>query len=434
MKIACFDTLEVLLSPERWLFYYIVVESSPLRELIEYNVPKDRIVPVSLASEDWALNVSSSSTLCNSDFIEKAKQFEISHLFLSDRPTQDLRHLCASAGIEIVAPPDNLRDEFEDKNRFHTILERFNLPVPRGRIVSSISDCNSDLFPGVLQEPSSSGSLGTFFVNTKEDVAKVVEEKKLKWPLLLRHFEEGVAIGVTILLAEEQAVVSSLRVQCLLEREPTLKPFCGIQWIPTADLQPADLKAIEEMLIQLTRALQELNFYGIANIDFLLGPDGPLIIECNPRLSGATWFLSPKPELIHGANFVEGYMETVRGRRPLLSSLEIPKTTFCGATLDFDWKLIGVSERLVTREKALVAGLYKLVDGKACFHSFDLNDLELPQTFLFYPYARPGKRLETDKSCGILLSYGPLYDLEGGSPHLTAWGREVMEVFAREIL
>jgi ATP-grasp domain len=434
-RIACLDCLEVLLSPYRNLFIFLVHEKSPLREIIEANVAPDQIVHIQLMDPTLGANSTEKDLLLKSDFFTYAKELKITHLLLNASSSFEIERKASEVGISLISVSILLQESFENKNHFQHFLEQWQLPSPLGKNVHAETDIHDHrLYPGVLQTPHSVGSLGTYFVDTSDEAEHVIQTNKLSLPLLLRKFEEGSPLGVTVLCGGENIIFSACRIQCAVTLSAAERPFCGIQWVPYTFFSSDEVAQIEELLRRTAHALMNAGFRGIANIDFLLGQRGPLILECNPRLSGATWSLARHTELLHGEDFLTQYINTLCNGEPTRHEPTLPKSTYEGASFDFDWRLVGAEGTQIVRMGRIDPGIYSWGQEGLSSVSRDLSDLQSPGKFMFYPFARSGGILNIKNGAGIAVSDWPLYDVDEREPIAHAEARVIRDYLAENVL
>lgn len=153
-------------------------------------------------------------------------------------------------------------------------------------------------FPGVLKPRAGHGSLETFFVRDAKELAQLVEHGGADGapiaggPYVLEQFLDGTLGGygevcgpVADYVSVESAVFAGeCRHLAVTGKFPLSEPFRETGNFMPSLLADDDRRCVESLA---TRALQALGVrWGVMHTEIKLTPDGPRVIEVNPRVGG----------------------------------------------------------------------------------------------------------------------------------------------------
>jgi hypothetical protein len=193
--------------------------------------------------------------------------------------TKDFTHVIYGSGFE--NHPDLVK-EFEKKSIvlgndsktlkkvrdwriFFRTLKKLGIRYPETRIVKA--DEVEDV-KGMIVKPTSSG--GGRYVSTSSKAA-------LEGELLLQEFIEGKPISTSVLCSDSECHYVGATEQIIGDQSGTFR-YCG-------NVSPADnIRELEEISLNIAEAFK---LKGCNGIDFILSPEGPCVLEVNPRLTGA---------------------------------------------------------------------------------------------------------------------------------------------------
>jgi len=328
LRIAAVESSELLFSPVREHTLFLTSAASPFRTALETLARDVRVLP-------WIphgdLLMREEEILLHPETVALLRREKVQGIWLNDWSSVVLEEWAAKNGIRLLCNAFRDQERLENKISFDTFAHRHQLPVPEGCVVRTKEEAKaSGLFPGVLQQPESFGSMGTFIVQSAEaldDLEHVFDGT----PLLLRRFVTGLPVGVSLLVGPKRSLVSALRVQ--LHRE---KAYLGVQWLSRSRLPVKAVQALERMMEQTASALRSQGFCGIAGFDCMLTDTDACFIECNPRHSGAILQLTVHPELLHGCDYPTECLRVFQHKDPTVDAPSIPATTFEGTTIDLD--------------------------------------------------------------------------------------------------
>ncbi|MEI8229557.1 MAG: hypothetical protein WCG83_00280 [Candidatus Peregrinibacteria bacterium] len=338
LRIAAVESSELLFSPAQKSTLFLTSPASPFRSLLQ-----------SLASTvsvlEWIFHTRlvmvEEEVLLHPKTTELLHQKDIQAIWLNDWSSPTLEEWAKTNHFTLLCNAFRDQERLENKLSFDALARKHALPVPDGCTVKTIEEArNSGLFPGVLQKPESFGAMGTYFVGNPKAL-DALENVFDGTPLLLRKFEKGLPIGITVLVGPNRSLFSALRVQLNWIDSSEGNVHYGVQWLPRSLLPSGAVVALEQMLHRTVTALRSEGFQGLLSFDCLMTASQTLLIECNPRHSGATLQLSAHPELLHGLDYAEQCIRVFSHDDPAIDAPTIPETIFEGTSIDLDSLPIG---------------------------------------------------------------------------------------------
>ncbi|MFE9201147.1 ATP-grasp domain-containing protein [Micromonospora sp. NPDC007230] len=199
-----------------------------------------------------------------------------------------------------------------DKERQRELLHAAGVQVPRFAGVSDVDDAAVAVdrlgTPVVVKPVSGSGSRGVRLCGTAAEAVRYagkllgerVDERGRPLPqrILLEQYVPGTEFSVELFAGVPVGVTRKH-----LGAPPS---FVETGHDFPAPLSPPDEDALRDAA---RRAVLRLGLsFGPAHVELRLGPDGPVLIEVNPRLAGG-WI----PRLVQEATGLDLVLETVRG-------------------------------------------------------------------------------------------------------------------------
>jgi hypothetical protein len=399
MKIAYFlRSLDLLFLNEKNIFAIFPKESEEERIAIEEFRLKN-VIPIEIKRGVFS-QLNQEEILKFSDLEKKLKERKIDAIWLT-RSSKSLENWARKNKIILISQDYKLREKFENKIYFEKFLEQNHLPHLKSKVL------NSKIFipfkKSVFQIPDSTGGEGTFLIKNKKDL-KVI--KRLRKPLLVREYKNGIPLGVSFLMGKRKIYFSALDRQCFLKKEKLkIGSFLGIQWFPFSFFEKKVYKKIEERLKELALKLKKENLKGIVNVDFILDQGKVFFLECNPRPTTAT------PQIFSNLNLI--------GEKPL----SLPKNSFSGSYMV-------VSLFKPRKIRNLIPGGFYLLE-KNRLKKISLKNrfefLKLKNGLLFYNEANEGEIFKEPADIGTILSNFPLFDFKSGK--LNEKGEIVFDFF-----
>ncbi|MGY3677097.1 ATP-grasp domain-containing protein [Streptomyces sp. TE33382] len=210
----------------------------------------------------------------------------------------------AAAALGLPGPDPEAVARCRHKGRQHAALAAGGVPVAAHSLVTSVAAALDAAgrtgFPVVLKPADGSGSTGVRLCTTREETAAHAAL------LLARtHNERGMPTAPGFLVEEyvdgpefSVEVFAHTAVTVVAKHLGAAPHFVETGHDVPAPLTPARAEPLAEAAVLAVKALG-LGF-GAAHAELRLGPDGPVLIEVNPRLAGGMI-----PELIRSALSVD---------------------------------------------------------------------------------------------------------------------------------
>jgi hypothetical protein len=179
---------------------------------------------------------------------------------------------------------------FENKLHFVDIAARLGLQTPRWEVLNV---AELDEYPGlarrfgerlVIQGPRGNAGQRTWMVSSPIELEEARRREAGPMVRVAEHVE-GMPFTVNG-VAHRDGLLGWAEPSRQVTGEAWLTPMalgsCGNAWGEPA-LEP-HLAAVGRATVVLGEALGAAGFTGVFGVDFVLGPDGPLVIETNPRM------------------------------------------------------------------------------------------------------------------------------------------------------
>ncbi|HYA33189.1 MAG TPA: ATP-grasp domain-containing protein [Candidatus Bathyarchaeia archaeon] len=221
----------------------------------------------------------------------------------------DYDHAILAAGFETLELPRTagnpplLSNFINDKDRMRDKLQSLGYSVPEHY---SLDD--NLPFPVILKPKRGAGGFKNVLVKDEEHLLRSVElynENGWGDDFLIEEYVRGVDASASVLSTGDEAVTLAINEQLIGLRN--LGPmrrfsFCG-------SLTP--LKTVYEQEIErISSSLAiDLGLIGTNGIDFIVGPNGPIVIEINPRFQGTLDTI----EGSLGVNLVQAHIKSCEG-------------------------------------------------------------------------------------------------------------------------
>jgi len=225
-------------------------------------------------------------------------QFPLSLLAYS--ATAEWELFAAENGIflNVVAPNAKLKTAIDDKILVRDALSRLGLPVPKSLAVN-IAELDYHALvrqlshPLIVQQPIGSAGIGTFVVESEEELKCAAVTQKVE-RLLVSSYEGATTLNIHGLVAQEGIGVSlpSVQLTGIPELSASWSSYCGNDYSAIKDLPPEVLLEVQRLTAAVGEWLFEQAYRGIYGIDMVIQDRTVRILEVNPRLQGSTWLLS----------------------------------------------------------------------------------------------------------------------------------------------
>jgi uncharacterized protein len=202
----------------------------------------------------------------------------------------------------VVGNPLSLSSFVNDKDRLRHKLESLDYPVPQH------FDLEDNLsFPIILKPKRGAGGFRNVLVRDKQHLTSSIEQyHENGWDdVCLQEYVQGIDASASVLSTGKQARTIAINEQLIGLK--TLGPlqrfsFCG----SVTPLKTSFARKIEETSNALAI---DLGLVGTNGIDFIIGANGPVIIEVNPRFQATL-------DTIEGAlglNLVDAHIKSCQG-------------------------------------------------------------------------------------------------------------------------
>lgn len=239
---------------------------------------------------------------------------------------------------ELALPEPNALDRVSNKCETLNLAQRLGIPYPKTLIVHSVEEASkqaADLgWPLVLKPQFSrlyrnQRGIEKFSVSYAQDIDDLATQVSClegRCPVLLQEYYSGTGEGVELLMYQGEPIAG------FQHRRLREYPLHGG---PSAFRESVDVDP--QMWGYAVSMLRELNWTGLAMVEFKIGSDGPKLMEINGRvwgslplavLSGMDFpaklvelYLSGPPELNNGPDL--SYIRGVRARNVQLDILWI---------------------------------------------------------------------------------------------------------------
>jgi len=217
-------------------------------------------------------------------------------------PTQEqvavLSAMRASLGVATIAPTFESLCRLQDKISASRTLQQCGVPQPSTVVVHSAQDLLSvERFPVFIKRPISTASTGVRKANSPAELTSAVESLGLHGTGLLI---QALAAGSLVMV---QALADSGR---LIAHHACLRVHEGVGG--GAAVKESIL--IPGMTAHLEQLLGTLGWHGPLSMDVVLAPEGPLVIDVNPRL------VEPMNAFLSGVDLVGPMLDLAFDRHP----------------------------------------------------------------------------------------------------------------------
>jgi predicted ATP-grasp superfamily ATP-dependent carboligase len=193
---------------------------------------------------------------------------------------------------------------FENKILFRDILQKMVLPVPPGTVCKNTKELTKNFSnfqkkygsPLVIQHPTRGGGRGTFFINNKKELEKILPALQ-ETKILVLKYVKGISPSITGCVTPWKIFHTFPQYQVLdmpecynLETKMGDGLWCGHDWSFSA--KNIDQKTAQQAYRATKKVgeyLKKKGYKGIFGLDFIQDEKtGTLYIgECNPRLLGS---------------------------------------------------------------------------------------------------------------------------------------------------
>ena len=426
MHIGSVESLELLFSNCASKCFFATTPKSPAFELLQENIPSENIISLNLP-EDCAIFNNDEAVILKSDLSFHLQERHITHLWLNANSSERIESWALKNNISLLSTPWAAQRQWEDKILFDKFLEANRLPKPPSWILQSEKDINKPSAKElIVQRPWSWGSQGTFFAKDRATLQKILIREQKHAPLLCREYIHGIPLGVTLLIGAKKVIFSALRLQAFFLKEDGTNTYLGIQWLRANTFPEEFINTLNAVLQKFSNLLQSSGFRGVANVDFLVRNNQIFIIECNPRLSGATAQLTLEKSLFHGYDFAQEFIAALTNQELSANAAEVPDSLYEGATLDLDGILPGKITMLTSNKP----GVFQFQKGRINYVSSQLKTFISHSSNLFLYHSFSNKTpANQQEDLGILMTHFPLFEARDANYNLSRQGKDMLRIF-----
>jgi len=199
----------------------------------------------------------------------------------------------AEAGVKIFGTEAKYVDAAEDREKFDAILEKLNIPRPKGATVrtldEAISAANSLGYPVLVRPSYVLGGKGMEIAYNDNDIREYMEiiyREEQEHPVLIDKYMMGKELEVDAVCDGENILIPGIMEH--LERAG-VHSGDSISIYPPQDLS---FNAKEKIIDYTEKLAKALHVIGIVNIQYVLFNNELYVIEVNPRSSRTVPYIS----------------------------------------------------------------------------------------------------------------------------------------------
>ncbi|MCF7836924.1 ATP-grasp domain-containing protein [Candidatus Gracilibacteria bacterium] len=422
------DLIQALVFPKKQVFYFTAEGSSEAKWIAEF-LPRAQILHYRFSTKRINFDKHSLENILRySDLSQLLTKRKIKYLIFSNALNGFLEKWSEQHKIQIIAVSYRLQKRFENKLWFDKFLARHKIQKPESLIFNTAK--TSKIFPGkaVLQKANSWGAEGTFFIENREDLERLIVAKKIckNENYLMRKYVSGKSYGITVFISSKVIAVSAIREQCFYTSGKVYVPnFAGIQWVADKNIASQLKKNINGVFTRLGELLHREKFLGYANFDFIADLKNEIyLIECNPRFAASSLQLLRFSELISNIQteqiFIKEFMQKSVFTEPEIYALR-DVNNFAGTNL----QIKVAAQTKITKDYR--NGLYAYQNGEIIYQTPDIRKLPSKgKTFIFHSNTSLGMFYPHSLDVANVISNFPLF---GRSGKLNLIGRKILKTF-----
>ena len=196
-------------------------------------------------------------------------------------------------GVRILGTCADSIDAAEDRERFDEVLERCNIPRPKGETVFTAEEAKAAAarleYPVLLRPSYVLGGQNMIIAHSDQDVDEymaIITRTKLENPVLIDKYMMGTEVEVDAICDGERFVIPGIMEH--VER-------AGVHSGDSISVYPAQhlSKRIIDTIVDYTGKLAfDLKVRGLVNIQYVVYRDQVYVIEVNPRSSRTIPYIS----------------------------------------------------------------------------------------------------------------------------------------------
>ncbi|MCX6799690.1 MAG: hypothetical protein NT091_00900 [Candidatus Falkowbacteria bacterium] len=261
-KIGIFPwSLDYFLAPDLDVYYLVAKDSSEEKWVNQFlDQKKNKVMYYQFTKKQNSLDQQIERNIFKySNIAKKLKENKINFICTTGDVNKFSRDWAIKNKIEFIETKNGWQAKLENKIYFDKFLTKNSLAKPK----SLISKPSAGIFKQfknqaiVLQQASSCGGEGTFFLKNNSDLDQLILTKKIRsnYQYLWREKKEGASYGATLFIAPGIVALSALRLQCFEYKKDKPQEFKGVQWVSTSSLNQKEQALINDTFQKLGQAL-----------------------------------------------------------------------------------------------------------------------------------------------------------------------------------
>lgn len=180
----------------------------------------------------------------------------------------------------IAYPGPEPLGRLRDKGALAQLGEEVGIATPRALAEGTAGDLAGMVAPGpcVVKASQPEGALGEVqLVDTPEDFARLLERLPATQPLMVQERRGGALMAISLVVGRDGELVARFQ-----QRAARTWPHgAGASSLGFSEAPDEDLVA------RCARLLAVAGYWGLAQLQFVAGEDGPALIDVNPRFYGS---------------------------------------------------------------------------------------------------------------------------------------------------
>ena len=210
-------------------------------------------------------------------------------------PTQEQVAVISAAGVGTAVPTFAALSAVQDKVSAFATLGRLGLPQPAGAVVTSVDElCKWRDLPAYVKQPIGTATRGVRKVERPGDLADI----DVGAGVLVQQAVDGPLAMVQSVFDKGRLVASHANLRVRLGASGGASHKCSIEH--------------EEIRAHLSTLGADLGWHGALSADVILGRDGPVFIDINPRL------VEPMNAWHSGVDLVGALLDVANGDTPAI--------------------------------------------------------------------------------------------------------------------
>ncbi|OQP05615.1 carbamoyl phosphate synthase large subunit [Geobacillus sp. 46C-IIa] len=187
------------------------------------------------------------------------------------------------AGVPLLGVTYDIIDQLEDRDRFYQLLEELDIPHVPGLMADNAEELAAKAeeigYPILLRPSYVIGGRGMFIVHNEVQLAALIEQGELTYPILIDAYLDGKEAEADIVTDGTDMLLPTI-----IEHVEKAGVHSGdsYAWLPTQTLTDEEKTKIIDYA---GRIAKKLGFKGIMNIQYVIAGGDVYVLEVNPRAS-----------------------------------------------------------------------------------------------------------------------------------------------------